>query len=76
MLYNRAQICEFTLGRVVRTLPPRGETSWDIGKGDYRDRIGHIIGFGLNCFKEVLITVKFADGTTRDIHPNNMTLFI
>lgn len=34
-----------------------------------KDMIGHVVGFCLNEFKEVLVSVKFANGDEKRLHP-------
>lgn len=33
------------------------------------DMYGHVTGFGLNCFQEVVLDVRWADGEASLIHP-------
>lgn len=59
-------IRQFTMGVVVKN-----NANWRSHSGDVP---GHVIGFALNSSNEVVIEVKWADGTTRSVHPANLEL--
>jgi len=59
-------IRNFTMGAVVRNI-----ANW---RTHYGDVPGHVVGFSINSSNEVIIDVKWADGTTRSSHPANIEL--
>lgn len=59
VIYSKETIGKYRLGVVV------------CRKSDESD-IGHIVGFELNSVSELCISVKWADGHTGGIHPDNV----
>lgn len=59
-------IRRFTMGAVVRN-----NASW---RNVVDDIPGHVIGFNINTNYEVVVEVKWANGTTRNCHPANLEL--
>lgn len=68
MHYNYHQIRKFTLGAVV------ADTAVDTVTSDGGAEVGHVVGFGLNAYKEVVVEVKFASTGVRMVHPVNLTI--
>lgn len=58
MFYDKNAITQFPMGIIVLSK-----------RTNY---IGHVVGLGLNSTDEVLITVKFANGETFNIHPKHL----
>lgn len=43
-----------------------------VNKTNDCSRVGHIIELGINCYGETLLNVRWNDGETSEIHPNNI----
>ena len=58
---KKSEIKDFTIGRVVQGF-----------RRDYGNIYGHVTGFALNDFGEVVIKVKWADGEEGNYHPSTL----
>lgn len=74
MFYTSVLLRELTIGCVVRSFPVSSDDHWETEIGDERDKIGHVIGFSLNASKEVIVTVRWADGFEFNHHPSTIAL--
>jgi hypothetical protein len=61
-LHYPVNINEYQTGKVV------------LWKTSQDNKIGHIVGFGENSFKEVTIKVNWSDGQQFSVHPGNIEL--